>query len=227
MRLFLLLSLCLTLFTGCATTKLPELRPVHGVAINSLQGSVNLSLETASGSTGGRGYLIFKQPDSFRLTILSPFGQSLFDLYVNSGKVTCLIPSKKQAWQGEMAELPENLGARVWPLLKWVVEPPHPAGAALQRTFNRADGSSELVRYDTAGFVLSKENSLGDTVSYGDYHVVDGVAVPWRIELKTAARDRLQLLFDEPEVNTPLDEELLTPQLAGLEILPLSQLRGL
>lgn len=227
MRLFLLVALFAMLIPGCATTKVPEARPVHGVAINTLQGSVNLSLETASGSSGGRGYLIFRQPDTFRLTILSPFGQALFELYVNAGNVTCLIPAKKQAWQGNMADLPENLGARVWPLLQWVVEPPHPAGAALERIFSRPDGSSERVRYDMAGFVLSKENSLGDVVSFGDYHVVDGVAVPWRIELKTATMDRLRLLFDEPEVNSKLDEELLAPQLEGMEILPLSQFHGL
>lgn len=226
MRWLRLLFPLLLLLAGCATTKVPEVRPVHGVAIRTLQGGVTISLESAGGSTGGRGYLFFRTPDTFRLSILSPFGQTFLDLFVSGKRVTCLVPAKKQAWRGSMDDLPENLGARVWPLLQWVVEPPHPAGASLERSFSRGDGTVEKVRYDRDGFVLSKENSQGDEVRFGDYHVAGGVATPWRIEVATAAGDRLQLLFDEPEVNAPLDEELLRPALEGLEILPLAQFRG-
>ena len=125
-----------------------------------------------------------------------------------------------------MGDLPESLGARVWPLLQWVVEPPHPAGPSLERSFTRPDGTVEKVYYDRDGFVLRKVNAIGDEVVFGDYRVAEGVAVPWRIEVETAAGDRLKLLFDEPEVNGPLDDELLQPSLAGMEILPLAQFRG-
>jgi hypothetical protein len=223
-----LLCFCLLLLVlaGCATTPPPAFAPVHGVAITTLQSGVSLSLETAAGSTGGRGYLFFRTPDTFRLTVLSPFGQTFLDLFVAGERVTCLVPSKKQAWRGTIADLPENLGTRVWPLLRWVVEPPHPAGPALVRTFSRPDGTPETVYYDRDGFVLRKVDSSGDEVLYGDYRVAEGVAVPWRIEVATASGDRLKLLLDEPDVNTPLDDELLTPSLSGMELLPLAGFRG-
>lgn len=225
MRSLLLVFPLLLLFSGCAAKPVPKLVPLHGVAIGTLQGSVSLSLETVAGATGGRGYLFFRRPDTFRLSILSPFGQTLLDLFVTGDEVTCLLPSKKQAWRGAMAELPESLGTRVWPLLQWVVEPPHPAGPALERNFRRPDGTSEKVQYDGDGFVLRKVNTLGDEVLYGDYHLVEGVAIPWRIEVRTAAGDRLQLLLDEPEVNARLDDELLHPPLEGVEILPLAEFK--
>ncbi|HZV82228.1 MAG TPA: lipoprotein insertase outer membrane protein LolB [Geobacteraceae bacterium] len=225
MRLLLSFLLLLVL-AGCAARPAMPVRPVHGVEIATLQGGVTISLETASGSTGGRGYLFFRKPDTFRLSILSPFGQTFLDLFVSGERVTCLLPSKKQAWRGSMEDLPENLGAKVWPLLQWVVETPHPAGPALERSFSRADGTVEKVYYDRNGFVLRKVNDFGDEVLFGDYRVTEDVAIPWRIEVKTADGDRLQLLFDEPEVNGPLDDELLKPSLAGMEILPLAQFRG-
>lgn len=221
-----LFSLLLLLLAGCATTPLPVARPVHGVAITTLQSGVTLSLETAAGNTGGRGYLLYRSPDSFRLTVLSPFGQTFLDLYVINERVTCLLPSKKQAWAGGMADLPESLGTRVWPLLQWVVEPPHPAGPALVRRFPRPDGSEETVYYDRDGFVLRKVNASGDEIRFGDYRVAEGVAVPWSIEVKTAGGDLLKLHLDEPEVNTPLDDELLHPSLEGLEVLPLAEFKG-
>lgn len=225
MRLFFL-SLLFLICAGCATTGVPTAGPVHGVAIRTLQSGVTISLETAAGSTGGRGYLFYRQPDTFRLTVLSPFGQTFLDLFVAGDRVTCLVPSKKQAWGGTTSDLPENLGTRVWPLLQWVVEPPHPAGPALVRQFTRPDGTRETVYYDRDGFVLRKVNAPGDEVLFGDYRVAEGVAVPWRIEVTTAYGDRLKLLLDEPEVNSPLDDELLHPSLAGLELLPLAEFRG-
>jgi outer membrane biogenesis lipoprotein LolB len=223
-RLFLLLLLLIT--AGCATTPPPPPRPVHGVAITTLQSGVTLSLGTAAGSTGGRGYLLFRAPDSFRLTVLSPFGQTFLDLFVAGDGVTCLLPSKKQAWAGTLADLPENLGTRIWPLLQWVVAPPQPPGPALVRTFPRPDGGVDTVHYDRDGFVVRKVDPLGNEVLFGDYREGEGVAVPWRIEVKTAAGDRLQLVLDEPEVNTPLDGELLRPSLEGMEVLPLARFTG-
>jgi YD repeat-containing protein len=184
---------------------------------------VSISLESAAGSTGGRGYLFYRRPDTFRLSILTPFGQTFLDLLVAGREVTCLLPDRKQAWKGPMTDLPESLGARIWPLLQWVVAPPHPAGPALVRTFPLPDGTTETVTYDQQGFVTRKVNTAGDEVAYDDYHLADGVAFPWRIEVVTASGDRLRLTFDEPEVNTPLDADLLHPSLAGMTVLPLRE----
>jgi len=227
MRFLPFLSLLLLLINGCASAPVPPSGPVQGVEITTLQGGVTLAMETAGGSTGGRGYLFYRKPDSFRLTILSPFGQTFLELFVAGDDVTCLLPAKKQAWRGKMSELPENLGVNIWPLLQWVVEAPRPAGPALVRTFQRADGTLETVYYGRDGLVQRKRNAFGDEVLYDDYHADEGIAVPWSLEVRTAAGSRLKLLLDEPEVNLPLDEELLQPSLAGMDVLPLAEFSGL
>jgi len=227
MRFLPVLSLLLLLIGGCASRPVPLSGPVRGVEITTLQGSVTLAMETAGGSTGGRGYLFYRKPDNFRLTILSPFGQTVLELFVAGEDVTCLLPAKKQAWRGKMSELPENLGMNIWPLLQWVVEPPRPAGPALVRRFQRNDGTLETVYYGRDGLVQRKNNASGDEVIYDDYHEDEGIAVPWILEVRTAAGSRLKLLLDEPEVNRPLDEELLQPSLAGMDVLPLAEFRGL
>jgi Outer membrane lipoprotein LolB len=218
------LLLMLTL-AGCATAPpLPE--PIHGIVMDTLQGGVNVSFSSPAGKIGGNGVLFYQRPDSFRMSILSPFGQVLLDTIVNGDKVLILMADRKKGWQGEVRDLPDSLGVRVWPLMKWVVEPPHPAGPALERVFERPDGTLETVQYDSSGFVKRKVNSSGDEVMYNDYQLSGNIAVPARIEIHTADGSQLQLGFDEPEVNRPIDREIFAPKLDGYEILPLSEFKG-
>ena len=220
--LWLLLLLC-----SCVSRPaVIEPQVVHGVVIDTLQGGVNVSLQSPAGKMSGNGVLFYKRPEIFRITILAPFGQTVFDIIVNDGKVLCLADSRKKGWQGELADLPPWLGARIWPLLKWVVEPPHPAGASLERSFTRPDGSVEKLFYDSAGFVQKKVNSVGDLVTYGDYRVIDGIAVPMLMEIATVDGNSLKLVFDEPEINKPVENEVLAPDLKGYEILPLVEFKG-
>lgn len=210
---------------GCAAAPV-RTGPVHGIVMETLQGGVNISLASSAGRIGGNGVLFYQRPESFRISILSPFGQVLFDTIVKGDKVICLMADRKKAWQGGMGDLPDSLGVRVWPLMKWVVEPPHPAGPALEREFTRPDGTVEKVYYDSAGFVLRKVNATGDEVVYGDYLFTENVAVATRIDLHTADGNRLQLRLEEPEVNRPIDSEIFAPQLDGYEVLPLSEFKG-
>jgi hypothetical protein len=217
--------LVLTILSGCAAVPVQH-SVAHGVAIETLQGSVNISLSSPVGQMSGNGVLFFKRPDSFRLSILAPFGQVILDIIVAGDRVLCLKESRKTAWQGTVADLPESLGTRVWPLLIWTVEPPHPPGPSLERRFTRSDGTSEKVYYDTAGFVQRKVNGVGDEVFYSDYRITDGRALPNRIEINAAEGSRLVLVFDEPELNRPIENGILNPELEGYAILPLNELKG-
>jgi len=217
--------LLLTILSGCAAVPLQQ-EPVHGVAIETLQGSVNISLSTSAGQMSGNGVLFFKKADSFRLSILAPFGQVVFDIIVAGEQVLCLSEKRKTAWQGTVADLPASLGTKVWPLLTWTVEPPHPPGPSLERFFRRADGTIEIVYYDTAGFVQRKVNGAGDEVYYSDYRITDGRALPNRIEINAADGSRLVLTFDNPELNQPIESGILNPELAGYKIHPLHELKG-
>jgi hypothetical protein len=212
---------------ACAATPMQkELTAVHGVALETLQGAVNISLTSAAGQMSGNGVLVYRRPENFRLTVLAPFGQSLLDMIVTGEQVLCLVESRKQGWQGNLQELPDRFGRRLWPLMNWVMEPPHPAGPALERTFLRNDGLSERVYYDAAGFVQRKVNAYGDEVVYSDYRLVDGVALPHGITLKTAEGNILGLVLDEPEVNRPVDSALFSPPLDRYAILPLADFKG-
>jgi hypothetical protein len=218
------LLLMLTL-AGCAAVPV-KTEPVQGIVMDTLQGGVNVSFSSPAGKTSGNGVLFYQRPDSFRMSILSPFGQVLLDTIVSGDKVLILMADRKKGWQGEVSDLPDSLGVRVWPLMKWVVEPTQPTGPALERVFNRPDGTLESVRYDSSGFVKSKVNSAGDEVMYNDYQLSGNIAVPTRIDIHTADGSQFQLGFDEPEVNRPIDREIFAPKLDGYEILPLSEFKG-
>lgn len=211
--------------SGCATLPVQQ-QAAHGVAIETLQGSVNVSLSSAAGQMSGNGVLFYKRPDSFRLSILAPFGEIIMDIIVEGNNVLCIKASRKTAWKGSMADLPASLGTRIWPLMKWVVEPPHPAGPSLERAFVRPDGSTEKVFYDTAGFMQRKVNGSGDEVFYSDYRTVENIAIANRIEINAAEGSRLVLAFDDPELNRPIESAILKPMLDGYQILPLAELRG-
>lgn len=225
LKRLVLTALFMLALAGCAAAPV-RTAPVQGGVIDTLQGGVNISLSSPAGKIGGNGVLFYQRPDIFRMSILSPFGQVLFDTIVNGDKVLCLMADRKKGWQGELRDLPDSLGVRVWPLMKWVVEPPHPAGPALERVFTRPDGALENVQYDSSGFVKRKVNSAGDEVRYSDYQLSGDIAVPTRIDIHTADGSQLQLRFDEPEVNRPIDREIFAPKLDGYEILPLSEFKG-
>lgn len=220
-----LLPLLLLIFlSGCAAVPVPQ-RAVHGIAIETLQGPVNVSLSLPSGRMSGNGFLFYKRPENFRLSILAPFGQVVFDIIVAGDKVLCLQESRKKAWQGNVGDLPTGLGTKVWPLMKWALEPPHPSGPSLERFFTKADGTIERVYYDSGGFVQRKVNGGGDEVSYSDYRITDDRAIPNRMEILAAEGSRLVLTFDDPELNLPIENSILNPGLAGYEVLPLDELK--
>jgi hypothetical protein len=217
--------LLLAIFSGCASVPVQQ-KAVHGVNIETLQGSVNVSLTSSVGQMSGNGFLFYKKPDSFRLSILAPFGQIVFDIIVSGENVICLQEKRKAVWQGTVNDLPPDLGTKVWPLLKWILEPPPPAGPSLERFFKPADGTIEIVYYDTGGLVQRKVNGFGDEAFYSDYRIADDRAIANRIELTASEGSRLVLTFDDPELNLPIDNSILSPDLAGYSIRPLRELNG-
>jgi len=220
-----LLLLVLGTLSGCATAPVQQ-KVVQMAAIETLQGSVNVALSSSAGQMSGNGFLFYKKPDNFRLSILGPFGQVVFDIIVSGERVICLQEKRKVVWQGTVGDLPPSLGTKVWPLLKWILETPHPAGPSLERFFTRADGTVEIVHYDHGGFVQQKINGAGDEVFYSDYRTADDRAIANRIELTASEGSRLVLTFDDPELNLPIDSSILNPELAGYEIRPLGELNG-
>lgn len=225
MRIPAVLVLVAVLLAGCAAAPVkPATAPA--AVIETLQGSVAIALETDKGNLGGNGVLFFRSPDRFRVTVLAPFGQVLFDLIVTGDLVTCLMENGKQAWLGRIADLPVQFGLQAWPLLQWAMAPAQPPGPSLERSVTRSDGTVEKVYYDGAGRVLRKVNGRGDEVLYDDYRDSGIAAIPWKIAVTSADGSRLGLTFDEPEVNRPIEDAIFNPPLAGYELKSLARFRG-
>jgi hypothetical protein len=217
--------------SACATAPKPEpvpsFRPVGSV--ETLQSEVSLSVKSGEKSIGGHGYLVFKRPDRFHLAVLSPFGFTLMDVFVSDDLITCLIPAKQTAYRGRVSELPDRNALRGWGMMRWVVDtPPANDGAgAGDREYTGPDGKREILSYDDRGFLKAKSNEDGDRVVYLDYRDRSGVSFPGSIEMSNSLGDTVKIVFDEPEINQPVEEAALTPSLEGVEILPLAAFRGL
>jgi hypothetical protein len=114
-------------------------------------------------------------------------------------------------------------------MMRWIVEPA-PAIEGNQATSQEVitpEGKKEILCYDDRGLLSSKTNEEGDRVIYKDYHDRNGVAFPSSIEISNAKGDTVRLIFDEPELNQPVDDAVLTPALEGIDVLPLTAFRGL
>ena len=222
----LLLVVVFALLAACATVPKPLVGIVPGRQLETLQAGVSLSVHTPGGSTGGRGVLVYRSPDRFHLVILSPFGLTLMEIFVNGAQVTWLVPGKSLAYRGTFDDLPAREGMRAWGLMRWVVEPTPPPGPAEMREYARKDGSWERIYYDRQGIVQRKLTEDGDQVVYKDYEVIDGIPFPDQMELSDSAGDQVRLIFEDPELNQPVEESALTPDLSGFKVLPFSAFQG-
>jgi len=216
----------LLLFGCAAPTKQLLTGFVPGREVETLQSSVSLSIRTADRSMGGRGFLIFKRPDRFHMAVLSPFGLTLADIYSDGERLTCVIPSRQTAFSGLVSELPDRDGLKAWAMLRWVVELTPVPGPALVRENINGAGVRERLFYDEQGLLERKETAEGDRVVYGDYRSVNGVAIPESIEISNRREDSVRIVLDDPEVNQPVEEVALKPNLEGVRVLPFSQFHG-
>jgi len=215
------------LIFGCAVPTKPLLTGfVPGREVETLQSSVSLSIRTADRSMGGRGFLIFKRPDRFHMAVLSPFGLTLADIYSDGERLTCVIPARQTAYSGLVPELPDRDGLKAWTMLRWVVELTPIPGPALVRENINVAGVRERLFYNEQGLLERKETEEGDRVVYRDYRNVNGVAIPESIEISNRRKDSVRIVLDDPEVNQPVEEVALKPNLEGVTVLPFSEFHG-
>lgn len=227
-RRWYLLLVTTLLLAACATVPKPVSCPLPGKEVETLQSPISLAVKAGGKSIGGRGYLIYRRPDRFHLVILSPFGLTLFELFASGDRLTCVVPSREAAYSGSIAELPERHPLKSWGLMRWVAERPAATDSIPGiRKCAAPDGRPEAVTYDAHGLVQMKEDEDGNRVVYRDYTTVNGSAVPETVELSNRFGDTVRIVFDEPEVNVPLEAGALTPRLDGLTLLPLVAFQGM
>ncbi|MBI2353961.1 MAG: outer membrane lipoprotein LolB [Deltaproteobacteria bacterium] len=220
--------LLLPLLCACAALQKPRLDYTPGAVVETLSSAVALSVHATDHAMAGNGYLVYRRPDQVRLVVLSPFGTTLFELFALGERIVLVYPSQATAYSGRFDELPDRGGAQGWRLLRWVLEIDPPAAERTSATVERMgrQGFIEKVQFEN-GLVTAKSAPGGEQVFYTDYALVSGVPLAGGIELRDGRDGRILLRFDEPEVNTPLDDGAFTPRLDGMTILPLSAIQGL
>jgi outer membrane lipoprotein-sorting protein len=220
--ILLLILLCCS---ACATVQKPLTGIVAGREVETLQSSIAISMKSGEHGSSGRGFLIFKYPDRFHMAILSPFGLTVLEVFSDGQQLTCLVPSRQIAYRGLIAELPETGGLRTFGMLKWVVArtPPRDPSSSAKEVVTPA---GDRIYYDKYDLVQRKVSPEGDQVRYSGYQNVSGVAFPENLEIKNSYGDSVRITFDEPEINTPVENSALTPNLEGFSVLPLAEFKG-
>lgn len=220
-----ILLIILFLSSGCAFSLVPVLDYQAGAVVETLASSVSLSVHTTEQSMAGNGYMVYRRPDRLHLVILSPFGTTMMEAFVNGERITILYPSRMTAYSGRFDELPDKSSLQGWSMMRWVMD----ADAADSKLFNGTMermgklGFMEKVTFEN-GLVTAKTSPVGDHVYYGKYTVINGVPLAADVDVRNFREDRVHLTLDEPEVNTPLDDAAFTPRLEGLTLLPLAAL---
>ena len=223
-------SMLLFLLTaGCATAPKPPLVFKHGADVETLTAGINLSVKTPAGGTGGNGYLLYRKPECFRMVMLTPFGTTALEFNASGNNVVLSIPSRGNAYAGTFADLPERQGLQAWRLMRWAVEgnplfEPERRGETVRGDL---EGSRTLAMYDDQGLLQRKMTEDGNEVLYKEYQSIDGVPFPSVMEVNDANGTRVRITFKEPEINQPLEDDVLSPNLEGLAVLPLSEFRGM
>lgn len=218
------LLLLLVSLSACATVRKPLTGLVPGRQVETLQSPIAITVKSGEHSTGGRGYLIFKQPDRFHMAMLSPFGLTVLEVFSDSDRLTCLIPSRQTAYSGLLSELPDNSALKSLGAMKWVVAPPAAAPPSGTREVTAASGDRFF--FDTNGLVQRKVSLQGDEVVYDDYRSVNGVAFPDSIVIGSRYGAEVKITFDEPQINLPVEDSALIPVLEGISVLPLADFKG-
>ena len=224
----LLVALFLAVTAGCVSAPRPVLDFTPGAVVATLSSPVSMSIQAADRGMAGHGYLIFRRPGQARMVILSPFGTTIMEAIVSSDRITLLYPGQMTAYSGRLGELPDKGGLQGWRLMQWVMDAEPPGDPSRNGTVERMgkQGFNEKLTFEN-GLVVAKESQQGDRVYYEKYVVINGVPLATEVDMRNARDDRVSLKLDEPEINTPLDDDVFQPKLDGYTILPLSALAGL
>lgn len=217
--------LLLPLLGACAATT-PNLTYTAGARVETLSAPVSLSVSNGDQGMGASGYLLYKRPNRMRMVILSPFGTTIMEVFVTGDRITIVDIANSAAYNGLIADLPEDGEGRTWRNARWAMEIDVPDGGPRSGTLERVtrDGARETLTFEN-GLLTSRRLASGDEVTYGDYSVVNGVPLASEIIMYPSSGGRVRIKVSEPEVNAGLEPESFTPNLDGLAVYPLTALR--
>jgi hypothetical protein len=221
----LLLVLVLASLSACATVKQPLTGLVPGREVESVQSPIGVSVTSGEHTTSGHGFLIFRQPDRFHMALLSPFGLTVFEIFIDKDRLTCLVPSRQVAYSGLFSQLPEGSILHSMALMKWVIERP-PIKLPSPGSTEMTDHSGDHYYFEQNGLIDRKVSPEGDEVSYQDYRNIDGAAFPENITIASRYGATVKISFDEPRINESVEDAALVPNLEGYSVQPLANFKG-
>lgn len=216
----------LILINGCALVPKPPLVYQPGAVVETLSAAASLSISKGDQGMGSSGYLLYQRPDRMRLVVLSPFGTTIMEMIMVGDQVTIVNTSKGIAFIGRMEDLPRKGEGETWRHARWVMDIDPPGSSVRDGSVTRVNsfGLEEQVTYEN-GLVVSKSLANGDSVSYGDYELVNGVPLATEIVMDSHDGGRFRIKVTEPEVNSELSTEAFQARLDGLTVYPLAALQ--
>jgi outer membrane lipoprotein-sorting protein len=223
-----LFLLSMTLFiSACLPARIPVgVNDTNGTVVSTLSSNISLSYATPEKNFSGSGFLMFKKPDQMRVVILSPFGSVLQEVYISGDLVTIVDTGNGIAFRGTYNDLPDKGEFSSWRYIHWLfdIDPPDPLRSNTDiKRINRF-GQREKAVFEN-GLLISKTTASGGHVGYATYTAVQGVALPLEIKFETAAKEKITILLEDPEINAPIADGAFAPNLNKLRVYPLSSLK--
>lgn len=202
------------------------------------------------GTMGDEGFsldeiILAQKPGDLRLESLGPFGGTQLLLAVRDGLAHVFTPSDRVCCVGEatvevladwifMPIRPSEivdilLGVPAGDDVESIRGVTGPVEGAFRVELRKRDGRSGRFWFEVGTLRLVRAELVGSgdaygvDVQYGDYHEIDGIDFPCRIELSCPGMDsRFRIVMRDIEINAAIDEDLfgLVPP-PGTTILPL------
>jgi outer membrane lipoprotein-sorting protein len=200
-----------------------------GATLETVAAMVTISVKTPQINTGGHGYMVYQRPDRFHLAVLTPFGTTAMEIYSSNDRLTIVIPSKGEAYTGAFDEIQGDSPLRGWRMLRLMAVDEPLFDPAKQGTVEKSrKASGEITSFfDGTGLLVQEKFSSGEEVFFRNYQSEEGVPFPSAIEFIDRSGSRVKITFDDPEINKPVDNAALIPNLEGMSLLPLASFKGI
>jgi len=224
-------AFCLSflLTAGCATLPKPQVPFRTGATLETVAAMVTISVKGPHVNTGGHGYMVYQRPDRFHLAMLTPFGTTALETFSSDDQLTIVIPSKGEAYTGAFDEMPDNSPLQGWRMIRLMaVDEPlfDPVKKGTSEKTSKAERDITSF-YDSQGLLKRKIFGTGEEVFFRDYQSEEGVPFPTVIEFIDRNGAQVKITFDEPEINKPVDNAALVPNMEGIKLLPLASFKGM
>lgn len=186
----------LLIMTGCAGMKPAGQEPsLPSTTASSIRATGVVEMKKNSTSARGRANILAKSPGSFRIEVFGPFGQVAALVASDGERLLVSSEGKSKVFLWGDPSLPYSFKADEAVSFLTGAPPGLKTGA-----LERVDENGRLVEYSRP---IDGRPDL--KVSLGDYKVVSGATIPFRISFEDGNRG-LTIKYTEVEINHPFED---------------------